>query len=275
MNSRLLQTSDGWIAATLPRESDIELLPAWVGVATVDELEDAVRTRPSKELVDMAALLGLAVSSLGEYTGPTIVSCDVQKRVPALNITRTRVLDLSALWAGPLAAHLLANDGARVIKAESIQRPDNLQQGRPDLYDELNHNKEIVTFDWHDLDALRALIDDADVVIESSRARALEQRGIVAAESNVRVWASITGYGRTSNRIAFGDDAAVAGGLVRYKDGIPHFKGDAVADPLTGQAAYEAITAALQKDRACLLDIAMAGVARDHAVREGLRSAQE
>ena len=106
-----------------------------------------------------------------------------------------------------------------MIKAESVQRPDNLRDGRPDLYDELNDNKEHVTFDWSRPDELRALIADADVVVESSRPRALEQLGIVAADilaagDGPRVWTSITGYGRASNRVAFGDDAAVAGGLV-------------------------------------------------------------
>jgi crotonobetainyl-CoA:carnitine CoA-transferase CaiB-like acyl-CoA transferase len=179
------------------------------------------------------------------------------------------VLDLSSLWAGPLAASLLARDGARVIKAESLQRPDNLKLGRPDLYAELNGDKTIVTFDWNDPDALPSLIADADVVIESARPRALEQRGVFAAETGVHVWASITGYGRASNRVAFGDDAAVAGGLVRYgPDGTPRFTGDALADPPTGQFAYQAITAALTRDESVLLDIAMAGVARDFAARE-------
>ncbi|HUR79072.1 MAG TPA: CoA transferase [Acidimicrobiales bacterium] len=275
MNSRLLQTSDGWVAVTLPRDSDVELLPAWVGADLVG-LDAAVRARTCAELVDGAELLGLAVSALGEYAGPSIRVSPAAQDLP-LRTQEARVLDLSALWAGPLAAHLLANDGATVVKAESTQRPDNLKHGRPDLYDELNSNKQIVTFDWDDRDALRELVDAADVVIESSRPRALEQRGLVArdilgAADGPRVWASITGYGRGSNRVAFGDDAAVAGGLVRYKNGKPHFKGDAIADPLTGQAAHEAISQALSDGVVCLLDVAMAGVARDQAVREGLRA---
>lgn len=274
LNSRLLETSDGWIAVTLPRDSDVDLLPAWVGVATLDELADAVRQRTCRELVDQGVLLGMAVAALNEYTGPTIEVVMFQLDYP-VETSQFRVLDLSGLWAGPLAASLLARDGAKVVKAESVQRPDNLKLGRPDLYAELNSNKEIVTFDWHDTAALRALIDDADVVIESSRPRALEQRGIFAAEMGKHVWVSITGHGRAANRVSFGDDAAVAGGLVRYKDGKPHFKGDAIADPLTGQAAYEAITQSLREPHAVLLDIAMAGVARDHAVREGLRTGQE
>ncbi|MEY2418346.1 MAG: hypothetical protein QOG90_1026 [Actinomycetota bacterium] len=251
----------------MARPSDVELLPAWIGTSE-DRLEEAVAQRTCAGLVAGAELLGLPVAALGEYTGPTI-SCDVLSRRPLRNNTRTRVLDLSSLWAGPLAAHLLARDGAHVIKAESLQRPDNLKAGRPDLYAELNDNKTVVTFDWDDPDALPSLIADADVVIESARPRALEQRGIFARRAGVHVWASVTGYGRTSNRVAFGDDAAVAGGLVRYTpDGTPRFKGDAIADPLTGRATYEAIRDALTRDEAVLLDVAMAGVARDFARSE-------
>ena len=248
----------------MPRPSDVELLPAWIG-ADLDGLAAAVATRTCAELVAGAELLGLPVAALGEYTGPTI-QVTFLHRSGAQTSHDVRVLDLSSLWAGPLAALLLARDGARVVKAESLQRPDNLKLGRPDLYEELNGEKTLVTFDWDDPDALPSLIAEADVVIESARPRALEQRGVFATDSGVHVWASITGYGRASNRVAFGDDAAVAGGLVRYaSDGTPRFKGDAIADPLTGQAAYEAIRDALARDVAVLLDVAMAGVARDFA----------
>jgi crotonobetainyl-CoA:carnitine CoA-transferase CaiB-like acyl-CoA transferase len=183
-------------------------------------------------------------------------------------------LDLSSLWAGPLAAKLLGDRGARVIKAESAQRPDNLRAGRPDLYDELNGDKEHVTFDWSDPGELRALIDKADVVVESSRPRALAQIGIhpgniLLTGGGPRVWASISGYGRSANRVAFGDDAAVAGGLVSYAaDGTPRFKGDAIADPLTGAATASEIGSVLKRGGRWLLDIAMAGVAAEVA-REG------
>jgi hypothetical protein len=268
LNSRLLRSADGWIAVTLARPSDVELLPAWIG-ADVNGLDAAIAQRTCAELVAGAELLGLPVAALGEYTGPSVKAFPCRARKILHRSAVVRVLDLSSLWAGPLAASLLARDGARVTKAESIQRPDNLKHGRPDLYDELNANKTIVTFDWDDPDALPSLINDADVVIESARPRALSQRGIDARDAGVHVWASITGYGRTSNRVAFGDDAAVAGGLVRYApDGTPRFKGDAVADPLTGHATYEAIGDALTRDDAVLLDVAMAGVARDFARSE-------
>ena len=135
-------------------------MPAWVGVDSVDDLAVAVRTRPCAELVAQAELLGLAVSSLGEWDShgrPAIVLRAVVTPAAGYALRRQcSVLDLSALWAGPLAAHLLARRRREVTKVESMQRPDDLKLGRPDLYAELNSNKTIVTFDWHDTDGASA-----------------------------------------------------------------------------------------------------------------------
>ena len=88
-------------------------------------------------------------------------------------------------------------------------------------------------------------------MIESSRPRALRRLGLHADEwlaaGPGRIWLSITGYGREDprQRVAFGDDAAVAGGLVATgTDGSPAFCADAIADPLTGMLAAAAALAA-------------------------------
>ena len=78
------------------------------------------------------------------------------------------------------------------------------------------------------------------------------------------MWLSITGYGRDAGareRVAFGDDAAVAGGLVVGDDGDPCFCADAVADPLTGLTAALATLDELKGDEVVLLDVALARVA--------------
>ena len=57
------------------------------------------------------------------------------------------------------------------------------------------------------------------------------------AAAGSAVWVSITGYGRdgpAAQRVAFGDDAAVAGGLIGGDRTDPVFCADAVADPLAG-----------------------------------------
>jgi crotonobetainyl-CoA:carnitine CoA-transferase CaiB-like acyl-CoA transferase len=78
------------------------------------------------------------------------------------------------------------------------------------------------------------------------------------------VWVSITGHGRTGparDRVGFGDDAAVAGGLVCRQDGRPVFCADAIADPTSGMVAAAAVLDALATGGRWLLDVAMSGVA--------------
>jgi hypothetical protein len=165
--------------------------------------------------------------------------------------TRTRaaprVLDLSALWAGPLAAHLLWLAGAEVVKVESRTRPDAMRMGDNAFYSLLNQGKASVALDLRDCidkQTLLALISSSDIVIEAARPRALAQLGIDAAEL-VRttpglVWMTLTAHGATgdaANWVGFGDDCAIAGGLsaaLHEATGATAFVGDAIADPLTG-----------------------------------------
>jgi hypothetical protein len=75
---------------------------------------------------------------------------------------------------------------------------------------------------------------------------------------------SITGHGREEparDWVAFGDDAAVAGGLVVEDADGPVFCADAVADPITGLVAAGAALQALHEGGRWLLDIALSAVA--------------
>jgi crotonobetainyl-CoA:carnitine CoA-transferase CaiB-like acyl-CoA transferase len=179
------------------------------------------------------------------------------------------VVDLSSLWAGPLCAHLLGLAGARVVKVESIERPDGARRGPAAFFDLLHHRHESVALEFassHGRDALRALFDAADVVVEASRPRALEQLGFGADEYVARgvVWVSVTGYGRGAgrNRIGFGDDVGIAAGLHAGTQDAPGFCGDAIADPIAGLCAAVAALAALRERTGRLLDISMAAAAR-------------
>jgi len=113
---------------------------------------------------------------------------------------------------------------------------------------------------------MSALVDAADIVIESSRPRALARFGLDAAAAVAAgtTWVSITAYGRAVDRVGFGDDVAAGSGLVAVDgDGHPVFAGDAIADPLTGlTAAVLAARAAraARAPRAAPLDVAMSDV---------------
>lgn len=244
--TRLLATAEGWLAVNLSRPDDADLLPAW-RIAEHD-------------LVARGVELGLAVASIGEASGEPVVrhrtgDAEPLDRPPL-------VVDLSSLWAGPLCSRLLQRDGARVIKVESTARPDGARQDPTGFFDLLNDGKDEVRLDLpstYGLAQLRRLLAEADVVIEASRPRALRHWGI--EPTGPQVWLSITGHGRDVDRVAFGDDAAVAGGLVAWDEAGPVFVGDAIADPLTGIVAHRAVTAALAEGGTWLLDVAMARVA--------------
>jgi CoA-transferase family III len=291
---RLVPAADGWLAVSLPRDEDLESVPAWL------ELDDAPRSAPAAwaavaraaagrsvtPLVDRARLLGLPVAAVGEVVPPIVqvtptgtrttsawrpgVVAHVLGDAPARDARGLRVLDLSALWAGPLCGDLLAQTGADVVKVESTARPDGARRGPAAFFDLLNGRKRSVALDLRHHEGQRllaALVRRADVVIEASRPRALAQMGIDAeaavAAGRPKVWVSITGYGRageSAGRVGFGDDAAAAGGLVVWHEGAPLFCADAVADPVTGLTAADACLDALARGGRYLLDVSMAGV---------------
>ncbi len=220
------------------------------------------------------------------------------------------VVDLSSMWAGPLCARLLGLAGADVIKVETPGRPDGARAGERRFFDWLHGGHRSVVLDFRSESgrrALGALIAAADVVIEASRPRALAQLGLapeMIPHREGQVWLSITGYGRgdpaASELVAFGDDAAVAGGLVGWTgaglrddgdwndggdgdwDGAePVFCADAIADPLTGLCGALAVARSVAGGGGELIDLSMRDVATvfaaaavdhgPHSVRAGWR----
>jgi hypothetical protein len=266
---RLLPTADRWVAVNLARQDDLDAVAAWLEVDPPAPGEHwpvvaaELARRPSADVVERAALLGLPIGAEGEVGPPAepVTATRVGDDLPPVEGSPL-VVDLSSLWAGPLCTRLLADRGARVIKVESPTRPDGARRGPLAFFERLHAGKEQRTLTLES-DELRELLAGADVVVEGSRARALRQHGIVAEELRPRVWVSITGHGRGSDRVGFGDDAAVAGGLVARdpEDGRPCFVADAVADPLTGVAAAAATVEALAAGGRWLLDAPLAGVA--------------
>jgi hypothetical protein len=268
---RMVETRDGWIAVNLPRESDIELVPAWIGCDYDAEpwpsILEAARERQTMDLAQAGQQIGLAVAGVGTIAStaanaPLIKmgGCEggTAKSLPL------RVVDLSALWAGPLCGALFSEAGADVLKIDSHTRPDGGA-----FHERLNGMKSHLSLDFTeaaDLQKLRSEILAADVLITSARPRAFEQLGILPADifrdNQTLVWVAITGYGwrdSAPGRVAFGDDAAAAGGLVRWSEGRPLFFGDAIADPLTGLAATAAAFEALSRGGGCMVDATLTG----------------
>ena len=315
--ARLLPTADGWLAVNLPRPDDLDLLPAWLAGTDPERsthrkggqsaravpgrvgpdrevwagVAAAVAPGSAEPLAERAALLGLPAAALPRLPPATPPADDRMDRLPVV-ATRTGeaepvtglrgflVADLSSLWAGPLCTHLLQQAGARVVKVESVHRPDGARRGPAEFFDLLHGGQEAVALDFRTEEgraALRQVVAAADVVVEASRPRALEQLGAIAGEilaeaaergTGPRVWLSITGYGRVApegGRVAFGDDAAVAGGLVAWDDAGPCFLADAVADPGAGLVAAAAALRSVAAGGRWLLDVSMRDVAADLA----------
>jgi len=252
--SRLYRTRDGgWFALTLIRAEDRELLPALFLDEDIDTADDeaiarAVADHDCPDLLARGRDLGLPVASADET--PASPPVEIMARGPRRERPpdhRPLVVDLSAIWAGPLLGHLLWLAGAEAVKVESLTRPDLIRRDDPATFDLINQGKASVVVDFHsqaEKAALVGLIRRADFVIESSRPRALRHLGI-DAEALVRevpglVWLSVTGHGATgaaANWTGIGNDCAVAGGLANAlaeAAGEIGYVGDAIADPLTG-----------------------------------------
>jgi crotonobetainyl-CoA:carnitine CoA-transferase CaiB-like acyl-CoA transferase len=187
------------------------------------------------------------------------------------------VADLSSMWAGPLCGQILARAGATVVKVESPRRPDGTRAGSRAFFDWMNSGKLSYCVDFaSQADELRELLAVSDIVIEGSRPAALARRGLgpddVPARAG-RIWLQLTGYDAHAGRPAFGDDAAVAGGLVGTSIDGPVFCGDAIADPLAGLEATMAVLESLTRGGGELIRVPMAAVAATYAAQPTATSA--
>lgn len=298
---RLIEASDGWMAVNLPRRRDLDLVEAWLGIpssATIlDDLQAATLGASRGAIIDRGRQLGMAaapvISSREAFSdeqavsrgqshppGPWVIDGKPLRPVGGRttagaahrggrNLRRSPlVLDLSSLWAGPLCASFVMAAGARVIKVEMPRRPDGTRGTQ--FFDLLNAGKECIALDFQHEEgrkSLASLLDAADIVIESFRPRVMESLGVHPEtwldRREGRVWASITGYGRTGpgrQWVAFGDDAAVAGGavaVVENSETSPVFCADAMADPVSGLYAAIAVVAAWSSGLGHMVDLAL------------------
>ncbi len=260
--ARLIDAMGDMVALNLSRSDDRALLPALLETDDLDVNDDRaicalVRHCDAEALVMRGRSMGLAMAMEHESRPAPLAHVKLTEDTPAsgspaatVGRNLPKVLDLSALWAGPLAAHLLWLAGADVVKVESRSRPDGMRNGDGAFHALLNQGKDSVVIDFNDASdrqALVALIADSDIVIEAARPRALTQLGIdvphLVATTAGLVWITITAHGaqgEAADWVGFGDDCSVAAGLsaaLRAATGCSGFVGDAIADPLTGIAA--------------------------------------
>jgi crotonobetainyl-CoA:carnitine CoA-transferase CaiB-like acyl-CoA transferase len=176
------------------------------------------------------------------------------------------IADFSRVLAGPLAAMLLGDLGADVIKVERPDGGDDTRHWGPPYRDDeatyylgLNRNKRSLALDLgdpSDLELARRLAGRADVLIESFRPGLMARWGLdgdtLREENPGLVTCSVTAFGTTGEeaRALPGYDflAQALGGLMSVtgeEDGRPLKTGAAVVDLVCGLLAVIGIQAAL------------------------------
>jgi crotonobetainyl-CoA:carnitine CoA-transferase CaiB-like acyl-CoA transferase len=176
-----------------------------------------------------------------------------------------RVLDVSTLFAGPIAATFLGDFGADVVKVEHPTKPD-ASRGHGPAKDGVNlwwktlgRNKRTVTVNLgtpEGAELLLRLVAGADVLIENFRPGTLERWGLGPDrlhEANPRlVVARVTAFGQTgpySGRPGFGSLAEAMSGfaaLTGQPDGPPTLPPFGLADGIAALATAYAVMVALR-----------------------------
>jgi len=179
-----------------------------------------------------------------------------------------KVLDLATLFAGPLAATLLGDFGAEVIKIEHpkgdpVRTHGYVKNGINLWWKMIGRNKRAMTLNLSHAEAQDILLDlaaRADVVIENFRPGTLESWNIGPEQLHARnpglVIARVSGFGQTGpyrRRPGFGTLAESMSGFAAMTgtaDGPPTLPPFGLADGITALATSSAIMMALRhKDR--------------------------
>ena len=272
-----MRSGDGWCALTLSREDDVDAVPALLESDAVgDDPWPAVKQWVAEKPCRRRHCAGAPARSSGSRprrnSSRATADHDAGRSGAApRGPSGLLVADLSSMWAGPLCGQLLARAGATVVKVESRSQARRHPRRAAGVLRLDEQRKALVRSRFRRASGPARLLEAADVVIESSRPAALAHRGLGPADiprRDGRVWLRITGHGTDGERanwVAFGDDAAVSGGLVGGSDGEPVFCGDAIADPLTGLHAALDVAESLSRGGGELIELSMAAVAATYA----------
>jgi len=175
-----------------------------------------------------------------------------------------KVIDAATLFAGPLAATILGDFGAEVIKVEHPKGDPSRSHGYAKdgiglWWKMLGRNKRAVTLSMstpEGAEIFKKLARDADVVIESFRPGTLERWGLsyeeLSRENPGLVLARVTGFGQFgpySNRPGFGTIAESMSGFAHVTGqpgGPPTLPPFGLADGIAALATACALLMALR-----------------------------
>ena len=172
------------------------------------------------------------------------------------SLTGLRVLDLTRVWAGPLATRIYGDYGADIIKISDPRVPLLSPNG---LNSKLNRNKKNIGLRLDKPDGREIFLEltaISDVIIENFRPRVMRNLHITyetLAKVNPHIiMCSMPGFGLDgpySEYPAFGTTAeALAGipGLIGYDSSLPISTGIAYGDPVSGLNAVGILLTALR-----------------------------
>ena len=183
-------------------------------------------------------------------------------------LEKIKVVDLTRTLAGPFCTMMLGDMGADIVKIEEPQNGDETRSwtpfwnGESTQFVSFNRNKRSLSLNLREkegLEIVRTLAADADVMIESFRAGALDRMGLGYEE--IRginpgiVYCSISGYGRTGPMAEKpGYDLIIQAysglmDLTGEPEGMPMRVGFSLVDLFTGMMAFGSIVTALYHKR--------------------------
>lgn len=173
-----------------------------------------------------------------------------------------KVIEIGTMVTAPLAAMLLAQLGAEVVKVENPEGGDPFRKSTGDSYSPnfiaYNQNKQSVQIDLASTsgrERLLKMLKTADVLVENFRPGVMDRLGLTQEalhKANPRlVHCSITGFGTDgpyAKRPAYDTvGIALSGILHMYLDrDAPQVYGPTLADNATGLYAFGGILAALR-----------------------------
>jgi len=189
-----------------------------------------------------------------------------------------RILDLTHVWAGPLAVRMLSDLGAEVVKIEgplsrgprvSTDAPiggwiggdhDDEPWNKNAAYVKLARNRRSVCIDLKHEQGRKTFLDmvkHADIVVENFSARAMPalklDYAVLKTANPEIIYLTMPGFGTTGqyrDRVAFGPIVEAMSGLTNvlgYSSQQPRNTAMALMDPISATAATAAITHALRQ----------------------------
>ena len=176
-----------------------------------------------------------------------------------------KIIDISTIVSGPLAASMLGDQGAEVIKIEPPYKGENarvmgpIKEGSGALFATVNRSKRTLAMDLKKAESKKIiykLIESADIIIDNFRPGALDRLGLdfnSIKNFNPRIiQMSITGYGETgpySKRRVYDPLIQATAGVCDAQsiDGQPKYMKTLMCDKITSLTAAQAMTAALFK----------------------------